>query len=123
MLVDGSVGLDTYEPAAIAEERVLAFADRIEATVAERGEERGPFFTSLTATLADGRSLHADVPHPDGTPGHPLDRDAVLAKFHANADPVLGATRAAELAAAALALEDLPAGELDRLTPDPMETD
>jgi hypothetical protein len=36
---------------------------------------------------------------------------------------VLGATRAAELAATALALDDLPAGELDRLTPDPMETD
>jgi len=123
MLVEGSVGLDTYEPTAIADERVLGFADRIEATVGERGSERGPFFTSLMATLADGSSLRADVPHPSGTPGHPLDREAVLAKFHANADPVLGVARAEELAATALTLDELPAGQLDRLTPDPMETD
>ncbi|HEY6779401.1 MAG TPA: MmgE/PrpD family protein, partial [Thermoleophilaceae bacterium] len=118
MLADGAVDLSTYEQRSLDDPRIGELARRIEVAVVAR-EDRGPLFATVTARLADGSTLHADVPHPTGTPECPLAREGVTDKFHANADAALGQTRARSLAEALLSLDRLPGLDSLGLTADP----
>ncbi|QEC47383.1 MmgE/PrpD family protein [Baekduia soli] len=104
MLVDGAVDLDSYGADRLGDERVLDLAGRVTYTVVP-ADGRGPFFTELTVQRADGATDTVDVPHPSGTPEAPLDTDAVVRKFTANAVGVLG-DAATDVAEAILAIDD-----------------
>ena len=119
MLATGEVDLGTYEDESLADPRLAELAERVEVSAAAR-EDRGPLFATVAARLGDGSTRLADVPHPTGTPECPLPPDGVVAKFHANADAVLGGERAAALADTVLSLDRLPSLETLPLTaPDP----
>ena len=59
-------------------------------------EKRG----DVTAVLHDGRRVHVFVEHAIGSLQRPMSDAALADKFAAQADPVLGAVRTAELIAA-----------------------
>ncbi|MBV9784570.1 MAG: MmgE/PrpD family protein [Acidisphaera sp.] len=65
----------------------------------------------LTAYACDGTAETVRIDVPQGSWDRPLPDEAVIAKFHSLADPVLGPSRAAELAACVLGL-----GMPDRVT-------
>jgi 2-methylcitrate dehydratase PrpD len=118
MLINGSVDLATYEPAALADPAVTDLASRIAAVAVDRGD-RGPFFAIVAATLADGSVVATDVAHPTGTPQQPLSPAEVIDKFYANAADGRRTAHVVRLADAVLALDELAStADLD-LTLDP----
>jgi 2-methylcitrate dehydratase PrpD len=76
----GSVGLDAFSPACMADPAVLELAGRI--TVEVDGNPDPAAFTPavLHARLCDGRTLEIAVPALSGSPALPLDRAARLRK-------------------------------------------
>jgi 2-methylcitrate dehydratase PrpD len=75
-------------------------------------------WSRVTVTLADGRVLAPPMSGARGHPDHPLDADALRAKFVACAAPVLGGDEAAAVAEQIGHLEDVPdiRGLTSRLT-------
>ncbi len=61
-------------------------------------------FAHAVVVLHDGTRLQSPPTEARGDPEAMVPRDEMMAKFHACADPVLGAPRAAALRAAAAAL-------------------
>lgn len=82
-VLDGRVDLDSFGDGYAASPRMRAALGRVEvvqrpdwsATVASRKR------TPVTIHLKDGRMLTREVEHPRGSPGHPLTRDELVAKF------------------------------------------
>jgi 2-methylcitrate dehydratase PrpD len=106
-LVDGRVGLDTYMPVRIGDERVLALASRVEHTVdpASRFPEGFPGWVRVW--LRDGRFYEAREPEGRGGAARPLEPQAIVAKFRDNAGRVLPTVRVEAIKRAALSLDDL----------------
>ena len=74
----------------------------------------------MTMTMNDGRKFVAQVDYPKGSIQNPMTDDELLAKFNSLAAPVVGAGRAAQIAALVAAVEKCAdIGRLMRLTAKP----
>jgi len=105
-LIFGRAGEAEYADDIVTRADVVGLRDKVVATVDDAIREEQ---ADVTAILRDGRRVHVFVEHAIGSLERPM-TDAMLAsKFHALADPVLGAERSARLIATAGAL----AGQAD----------
>lgn len=104
-LVDDEVGVDTYSPERIKDERLLAVARKVRYTVDPGSAFPRTFPGRLRIRLVDGRVLEAAEPFNRGSAENPLGVSEVVAKFRRNAGRVLPPSRVATLEEAALGLE------------------
>jgi 2-methylcitrate dehydratase PrpD len=84
MLVHGRVGLGTYTPDALADERVLALARKVRYETREYDSYPGSFPGGVRITLKDGQTLEGDLPYQLGAPENPLTDEQVIEKFRDN---------------------------------------
>ncbi len=96
-LIFGRAGEPEYDDAIVTRPDVVALRRKVVATVDERIDEAS---ADVTAVLRDGRRVHVFVEHAIGSLQRPMSDTALRAKFAAQAEPVLGAARSAELIAA-----------------------
>jgi 2-methylcitrate dehydratase PrpD len=82
MLIDGAVGIATYDGDPAARTDVAALAGRIETRVVPRPGVAGDAPGRLTLTTVDGRTVTAEVPAAGNASA-----SSVLAKFRGNAGP------------------------------------
>jgi 2-methylcitrate dehydratase PrpD len=106
MIANGSVGVSTYEPEAIADPRVLELARRVRYETKEYASYPGAFPGGVRIRTTDGKELEADLAHERGAPENPLSAEEVRQKFRENASLALDADSVEELETAVLALED-----------------
>ena len=85
LLIDGSIGIDTYADRSIARPEVSVLAGRVRTHVVATDGVAADAPGRVSITLADGQSLSGEVSRSLGGPGMPLDDDALLAKFLLNA--------------------------------------
>jgi 2-methylcitrate dehydratase PrpD len=85
MLVHGSVGLATYTPDAMADERVLGLARKVRFETREYASYPGAFPGGVRITLRHGRTLEGDLSYQLGSPENPMTGEQVRDKFRANA--------------------------------------
>ena len=106
-LLDGTALAAQFAPDRIDADDVWALIDvtspRHEPKFDERAEDG--YNTRLEVTLGDGRTLTTLVEQPRGGLLAPLKNQEVVAKFHALADPLVGADHAARIERAVLGLE------------------
>lgn len=100
-LVDGEVTIKQFDPARFTEPKLLEFLKSV--TVARHDElsrkypkEVGNIVTIKTKS---GRTFQRRVDSALGHANNPMTDDQVAAKFHSQTDAVIGASRAAQLAA------------------------
>ena len=105
--VDGAVGIDTYAPARLTDERILALASRVRHVIDPDSAFPATFPGWLRVRLVDGRQLEARVPHGRGGPDRPLPPEALVDKFRDNGRRALPAARLAALERAALEVDRL----------------
>ncbi len=96
MLVHGSVGLTTYTPEALADERVLGLARQVRYETKDYASYPGAFPGGVRIGLRDGRTLEADLPYQLGAPENPMSAEQVRAKFRENAALAGGSFEALE---------------------------
>jgi 2-methylcitrate dehydratase PrpD len=106
--VHGRFGLAQIAASALADERVLALAQKV-------GYEVDPQFrpeqyktsrpAELVVRMRDGRVLRRKVEKLLGTPDRPMTRDEILAKFMDNAQTVMSAARARQVCERLLEIE------------------
>ena len=111
MIVRGRLGVDELRPETLNDPDILRVSrattliDDAEMTRISVGKR----WAQVTLVTTDGRAL-TDTPRtPRGGPDAPLSDAEILTKFHAFADPVIGAPRAARLADLALRFDTLDA--------------
>lgn len=104
--VYGPRSVDGYAADALADERVLAIADRVEVVADSDLQAQFPdhFGSWLEIELADGRVRRAEVLDSIGTPANPMDLDELIAKFDNLVAPVNADLKGADIA---LAVESL----------------
>jgi 2-methylcitrate dehydratase PrpD len=85
MLVHGRVGLTTYTPEALADERVLELTRKVRYETKEYASYPAAFPGGVRITLKDGSTVEADFPHQLGAPENPMGAEQVREKFHENA--------------------------------------
>lgn len=104
-IIDGAGHEAQFTDARAADPRIAALRAKVIATpdpaIAEDEVE-------VTIRLGDGRVLHAHVEHATGSPENPMNDAQLEAKYRALTVPVIGATRAEALLAAAWALDAAP---------------
>lgn len=105
MLVDGEVGIDTYDPDRLDRPDVHALADRVTVHTVPSETPATGAPARVVARLSDGRELDASVPCSAGGPQRPLSDTALTQKLRSasGADPAA----VVELAATVFRLEDL----------------
>ncbi len=103
MLVHGRVGLTTYTPEALADERVLALARKVRYETKEYASYPSAFPGGVRLALRGGRTLEADFQYQLGAPENPMSEEQVRAKFRENA--ALAGGSFVDLEAAVLDLE------------------
>lgn len=110
-LLDGQVGLAQFDAAHRASPAVADLAARVEVVAGAEFDARYPAERPVRVTVhrAGRAPLFREVDQPRGEPSRPLDDDELTAKFRLLADPVLGAGRAAGVAAAVWAFDDIAA--------------
>ncbi len=96
-LLFGRAGEPEFDDAIVTRDDVVALRRKVVVSVDDSIDEAS---ADVTATLRDGRCVHVFVEHAIGSLQRPMSDGALEAKFHALADPVLGAERAARLIAA-----------------------
>ncbi|MFD4668750.1 MmgE/PrpD family protein [Lentzea sp. NPDC058450] len=103
-LADRYVGGRQYATDRRTNPEVLRVAGLVGLRRADDLEALYPEYTAtrVTLTTTDGRTLTRTVDTPAGDSRAPMDRDRLLAKFGAYADPVVGAENAARVAEALL---------------------
>jgi 2-methylcitrate dehydratase PrpD len=106
MLVHGRVGVETYTPAAIADERVLALAGKVRHETRDYESYPAAFPGGVRITLADGRVVEADFPYQRGAPQNPMTADEVREKFRLNASLALSDGAVESLEEAVLTVEE-----------------
>ncbi len=100
VLLHDELGLAAFEPAAIGDPAVLELARRVRA---EPWPGPPPSrFAGATAIHTRDGVVALTVDHPPGSPGNPASDELLVAKFVANAAPVLGDAAARRLSADAL---------------------
>ena len=110
-LLDGEIGLPQFDEAHRVSPAVAALAARVEVVAGAEFDARYPAERPARVTVhrAERPSLCREVAQPRGEPSRPLDDEELTAKFRLLADPVLGTGRAAEVAAAVWAFDDIAA--------------
>jgi 2-methylcitrate dehydratase PrpD len=106
MLVHGRVGLTTYTPEALADQRILKLAGKVRYETKEYASYPAAFPGGVQMRLRDGRTLEAEFPYQLGAPENPMSAEQVRAKYQENAALALGAAQLEELAEAILTLEE-----------------
>ena len=96
-LTFGRAGEPEYDDAIVTRPDVVALRRKVVATVDDRIDEAS---ADVTAVLRDGQRVHVFVEHAIGSLQRPMSDAALQAKFAAQAEPILGAARSAELIAA-----------------------
>ncbi len=104
-LIFGRAAEPEYADAIVTRDDVVALRRKVVATVDDAIDEAS---ADVTAVLRDGRRIHVFVEHAIGSLQRPMSDAALAAKFAAQADPVLGSARTAELIAACHRLGTLP---------------
>ncbi len=84
-LLHGTLGLDAFTDAAVADERVRALAAKVSYVVDPANPYPNAFTGHIRATLRDGRVVEERQPHLRGGASEPLSRTELEAKFAANA--------------------------------------
>jgi 2-methylcitrate dehydratase PrpD len=107
-LLDGQVGLGTFTPSRLADERLLALAARVQHVVDPASTFPDGFPGWVRVRLTDGRVVEAREPDGRGGPARPLPPSAIVEKFRDNAARALPAARRDELERAVLALDGAP---------------
>lgn len=110
LLARGSLGVDAFTAAAIADPRALALAAKVSYEVSELAG--GGEFAGGVRARAGGREYEATVLHARGAPANPLSAAAVEAKFLRNAGLALPAAEAEALLAVLTSLERHAAAEV-----------
>ena len=87
MLVHGRVGLATYTPEALADDRVLDLARKVRYEIKEYASYPAAFPGGVRIVLRDGETIEADLPHQLGAPENPMTAEQVREKFRENAAP------------------------------------
>ncbi|MBX9758157.1 MAG: MmgE/PrpD family protein [Beijerinckiaceae bacterium] len=102
--VDGNAGIPQYTTEKALDPAIKALRGRVEVVADEslRNDEARAFLQ-----MEDGRSFDSHVPHASGTVDNPMSDEAILAKFTANATPVIGAEKAARFAELCWKLDSL----------------
>lgn len=93
-LIYGRAGEDEYHDAVVNDPRVVATRAKVNAIVDDSINEES---VHVTAVLTDGRQIVVEVQHAIGSLQNPLSDAQLEGKFTALVEPVLGATRAAEI--------------------------
>ncbi len=106
-LVDGVVGLDTFAPGRLGDERLLSLASRVGYRVDPDSRFPDGFPGWIRVHLADGRVLEAREPDGRGGTRRPLPPAALADKFRANAARALSPERIDAVERAALGLDGL----------------
>jgi 2-methylcitrate dehydratase PrpD len=104
-LLFGRAGEAEFADAIVTRDDVVTLRRKVVATVDEAIDEAS---ADVTAVLRDGRRVHVFVEHAIGSLQRPLSDAALDAKFSAQAEPILGAARTAELIEACRRLGELP---------------
>jgi 2-methylcitrate dehydratase PrpD len=110
-LVFGRAGEEEFSDEVVNRPDMVELRRKVAATVDDSIAEQS---ADVTAVLADGRRVHVFVKDAIGSLANPMTDTLLEAKFHALADPILGETRARELAAACWGLGK--AGDVRALT-------
>lgn len=114
-LTDGQALFAQYNDARLNEPGLLRLIDMLEITT-DSALPRG-VSCLLTMTMDDGTQYVSQVDYPKGSIQNPMNDQELRAKFDSLVTPVLGAARAAELAAMVEAIEDCDnVGRLMQLT-------
>jgi 2-methylcitrate dehydratase PrpD len=103
-LIFGRAGEAEYADAIVAREDVVALRRKVVAVVDDAIDEAS---ADVVAVLRDGRRVHVFVEHAIGSMQRPMADDALAAKFHDQADPVLGAAAVERLVEACRRLADI----------------
>lgn len=106
--LDGQVGLGTFTPSRLVDERLLALAARVEHVIDPASTFPDGFPGWVRVRLTDGRVVEAREPDGRGGPARPLPPSAIVEKFRDNAARALPAARRDELERAVLALDGAP---------------
>jgi 2-methylcitrate dehydratase PrpD len=106
-LIDGRVGLDTFAPERLREDRRLELAERVTHAIDENSSFPKGFPGWVRVRLRDGRTLEARAPDGRGSLARPLPPDALVEKFRDNAGRALPPARVAEIERATLNLDTL----------------
>ena len=95
-IVDGRVGVDTFDAAKLADPAIAALQSRVTMQVDPALDSSAPALTQarVTVRLNDGRVLTASANGARGYPAHPASSDELAAKFLACASRVLPDTQA-----------------------------
>ena len=108
-LLDGRVGLASFEDAAVQRDAAQALIPRVTTTVDDAppvGPAEG--YADVAVTLGDGRALRRRVEEPRGGPDEPLTWDELAAKFRDCAESVLTRDAAERTLATVAALDQQP---------------
>ncbi|HXF77926.1 MAG TPA: MmgE/PrpD family protein [Usitatibacter sp.] len=89
-LIAGQAGEHEYDDDFVRRDDVVALRRKVVATVDPAIAEDA---ADVTVTLEGGRKAHVRVDHAIGSLERPLSDDALAAKFHSLADPVIGKDR------------------------------
>ena len=103
-LTDGQALFAQYNDARLSEPGLLRLIDMLEITT-DNSLPRG-VSCLLTMTMDDGTQYVSQVDYPKGSIQNPMNDQELRAKFDSLVTPVLGAARAAELAAMVESIED-----------------
>jgi 2-methylcitrate dehydratase PrpD len=106
-LLDGRVGIETFEAERLADERLSDLAARVTSTIDPDSRFPEGFPGWIRLRLRDGRVLEAREPDGRGGPARPLTPQAIVDKFRDNASRTLPASRVGEIERTALALDTL----------------
>lgn len=104
-LIFGQAGEDEFSDEVVRRDDVVALRRKVQAVEDSSVREESAV---VTAMLAGGRTVRVEVEHAIGSLQRPMSDAALEAKFHALADPVLGAQRTADVLQACWGLADAP---------------
>ncbi|SRR6056297_288034 len=111
-LLRGAFGLSDLTPEALADPATKSLAARCTCVTDPESAFPTYFSGGVRVRLADGREIDRHVRINSGAGERMMDVEAVSAKFHANADPVIGGERAGLLRDTILGIEQASARDL-----------
>jgi 2-methylcitrate dehydratase PrpD len=97
LLLDGTVGVDTFTAQRIADPRLLEVAKRVSYEVSTYETYPAAFPGGARVSTVDGKVYTADLAHQRGSTGNPMRNEDIREKFRANASLALGGEGAHQL--------------------------
>jgi 2-methylcitrate dehydratase len=116
-LLDGEVRLEHFEPRSFTEPRVLALLDKVSLEIGSGLPDK--VGAGIEIHLSNGDILREEVLYPPGHAQNPVGESAVVEKFRALSEPVLGAEKTDRICDIVLHIEASPdvAALLDAMCP------